>query len=152
MTTSIPDHLSHLPEFKGYAIPFTTLVNNHGIPDFHTTNGERWKECVENKLCAVCGKDLQYWVWYYGKEPNDEETTVYFDPGMHKECAEYLTATNYEFFDTPVPKQTFIEKARRSHEKPRYLARGRKSAMKYSVEDHYILPGTLMETVPVPVR
>lgn len=83
----IPDFLSHLPVYAGYPIPFTTFVNE-GKPDFRVTDMQRWEECVRDKVCGICGKKLGEFCYFIGG-PQTEEYRMFFDPPMHKPCAEF---------------------------------------------------------------
>ena len=84
---NINERLEKRPRYGEYVIPYTVIVID-GVPDFRVTDMDRWLECIERKLCAICGERLDYWVWYLGG-PSCVEGSVYFDPAMHEECCFY---------------------------------------------------------------
>jgi len=70
-------------------IPFTTLVGlTDGVPNFKTTDRAAWEICLDEKLCALCGESLPYWVWYIGSADHVAKGVV-FDLAMHRECADW---------------------------------------------------------------
>lgn len=83
----IPNFLSHLPTYAGYPIPFTTFVHE-GRPDFRVTDMQRWEECANMQLCGICGKKLGEFCYFIGG-PQTLEYRMFFDPAMHKPCAEF---------------------------------------------------------------
>jgi len=87
----IPECCQDRPLYKGLVIPFTTLIGADGAPDFKVTDLEIWFRCIDEKLCAVCGKRLDYWTWYIGG-PWQHVQQKFFDPAMHEQCARYATA------------------------------------------------------------
>ena len=44
---TITDRLQGRPIFQGFVVPYTVVVDAHGVPDFKVTNMDRWFECVE---------------------------------------------------------------------------------------------------------
>lgn len=85
----IPAFLSHLKvNDKGYPIPyFVSIVN--GKPDFRLLDARKQVYAVEQKLCAVCGKKLFKWAYYFITGPMGYTNKVSTDPAMHRQCAEY---------------------------------------------------------------
>lgn len=83
----IPKFLAHLETYSGYPIPYTTFVHE-GRPDFRVTDMGRWDQCVKFKLCAICGFKLGEFCYFVGG-PGTLEYRMFFDPAMHKECAEF---------------------------------------------------------------
>ncbi len=83
----IPKFLSHLPVYVGFPIPFTTFVHE-GKPDFRVTDMEKWDACVRSQLCGICGRKLGEYSYFIGG-PISVENRLFFDPAMHKDCAEY---------------------------------------------------------------
>lgn len=86
----IPDFLAHLPVWQGMPVPFTVKyeVGQVGRPAFEVTDAVKWADCVEKRLCGVCGRELGYWIAFIGG-PKSVEGRAFHDPAMHVECAEY---------------------------------------------------------------
>lgn len=89
---TITERLKDRPVFQGMPVPYMVLVGKGGVPDFKVTDIERWHECVERKLCAICGTALDYWVWYIGGD-KCADNGLYFDLAMHEECAFFSVST-----------------------------------------------------------
>ena len=87
---TISDRLKDRPRWGEYAIPYTVVVVD-GKPDFRVTDTEMWWRCIREKLCAICGGRLDYWVWYVGGGACAEQG-LYFDLAMHEECCFYSAA------------------------------------------------------------
>jgi hypothetical protein len=162
---TLPNRLKHLSQFRGYPIPFTAYVRPDGTPDFKITDAEKWYECARGKLCAICGKDLEYWVWYLAGDPatiQKGQKLAYADLGMHEECARYSATVcpyvsgdiTYAKYIKPVDEEgvILVDMAPRKEVKRMYLTRGRKSAMRFMMNDRCVLPGTLMEVELVSIR
>ena len=88
VVADIPKYLKARPMWKGFPIPFTTLIKPDGDPDFRVTDQERWALCVTKGLCGLCGQPLVYWQAFIGGE-KCKESHLFFDPAMHVECAEF---------------------------------------------------------------
>lgn len=84
---TITERLKGRPVYQGFVIPYSILVVN-GIPDFKTSDSERWLECATKRLCAICGARLDYWAWYIGSD-TAADAGLFIDLGMHEECAFY---------------------------------------------------------------
>jgi hypothetical protein len=87
MTVTIPEHLAKRPLYGEYPIPVTTLILD-GVPDFRVSDMEAWMRVVTKDLCGLCGESLDYWKWFIGGE-NAFKQQLFFDPAMHRDCAEY---------------------------------------------------------------
>jgi len=89
----MPERLKARPQWKGMAVPFTTLIGlQDGVPNFKVTDRVAWDICIEEKLCALCGQPNDYWVWYIGSVQHMTREVV-FDLGMHEDCARYAAVT-----------------------------------------------------------
>lgn len=88
VVADIPEYLKARPRWKGFPIPFTTLIKEDGTPDFRGTDQHRWAECVTKGLCGLCGQPLIYWQAFIGGE-KCKESRLFFDPAMHVKCAEF---------------------------------------------------------------
>lgn len=94
---ALPERMKDLPQYKGYPIPFTTFMREDEgapiqVPDFKITDTAKWAMCVNQKLCAICGQKLDYWMWFIGG-PLSRDNRLFFDMAMHEECAKYAAAT-----------------------------------------------------------
>ncbi len=86
----IPKRLRSRPKFRGMPIPFTTFVNPQTkVPDFKVTNERSWNVCVTRKQCGLCGQLLLKNESYFIGGDRSCTSGIFFDPPMHKECAEY---------------------------------------------------------------
>lgn len=89
----MPDRLKRRPQWRGMAVPFTTLISLvDNVPNFKVTDRGAWDLCIDEKLCALCGERNEYWVWYIGSAHHLAKEVV-FDLGMHQECALYAAVT-----------------------------------------------------------
>jgi hypothetical protein len=158
-TIEIPQRLATRPVFHGMIVPYGVLVLPDGRPDFKIPDLQRWFECAEKKLCAVCGDALDYWVWYLGGKVC-VENEIYYDLAMHEECARYSAYAcpyvagrkgyaqhlptlegldlNEEFAAPPADKRIDM-----------YLAKGHRGKMKFDFKAHRVHTGTLIYTEKV---
>jgi hypothetical protein len=84
----VPNFLSHLKiDERGYPIPFFVAYVN-GKPDFRMLEVTKQKQCVEKKLCSICGKKL-FEYQYFITGPMGLKNGTHSDPPSHRECAEY---------------------------------------------------------------
>ncbi len=86
-----PDRIKRMPRDKrGYPILFT-LARKHGEEyDFTTIDPEKVAECVNRKLCGVCGEKLINGDYWFISGPLSSDYSFYFtDPAMHEECARF---------------------------------------------------------------
>lgn len=84
----IPDFLAHLDveERRKLPVPFANLILDDGTPDFTTIDAAKTVRCAWERLCGVCGKEMDYWIAFLGG-PKSAETRAYLDPPMHEYCA-----------------------------------------------------------------
>lgn len=75
--------------YHGVPIPFTAFIRPDGTPDFKVTNHQTWQVCVKMKQCGLCGQKLLKGEHYFIGGEISMTTGAFFDPPMHKECAEY---------------------------------------------------------------
>ena len=80
--------------FKGYYLPYTTLIDDNGIPNFQAVDQAKIMECVSQKRCGVCGLSFlqEKWIAFIGGD-KCAENLAFIDPGMHPECAYYAAET-----------------------------------------------------------
>lgn len=85
----IPKRLQKRPKFQGMPIPFTAFIAADGTPDFKVTNQETWRVCITAKRCGLCGEKLVKGENFFIGGERSMESGCFYDPPMHKECAEY---------------------------------------------------------------
>lgn len=85
----IPKELAHLKvDERGYPIPFF-VTKRDGKPDFVLLNTKRQDDCIEGKLCPICGKKLYKDYQYVITGPIGLKNRYISDPPMHRICAEF---------------------------------------------------------------
>jgi hypothetical protein len=87
----IPDFLSHLKTFNGLPVPFTQVWID-GKPDFRAVDPAKTMQCVQEKLCAICGRRLGKKSCFIGG-PLSKNNRLFTDPPMHRQCAEVAAHT-----------------------------------------------------------
>lgn len=107
----IPKELSHLKiDERGYPIPFF-VTNRNGKPDFVLLNTERQMQCVEKKLCPICGLKLYKDYSYVITGPLGLKNCMVTDPPMHRVCAEFsLRACPHMYFQKAERKETGVDR------------------------------------------
>ena len=111
LAIEIPDFLSHLPVHRGLPVPFSQAWFD-GKPDFRTVDPNKTIQCVQEKLCAICGRQLGERSYFIGGEQS-KASHLFTDPPQHKECAEFAAETcpfvsgkKLEYSDRPTNPQT----------------------------------------------
>lgn len=94
----IPKSLDRRPKFKGWPIPFTSLVDGEGKPDFRVNDLGKVARIRRLRLCALCGEALPpNWSAFIGG-PLCAQSGAFIDGPMHESCARYaLTICPYLF-------------------------------------------------------
>src|SRR5258708_4262078 len=87
----IPKFLSHLRTYRGHPVPFTQLWAD-GMPAFRAVDMERWAQCLQEKLCGICGKRLGAFCYFIGG-PLSSDNNLFSDPALHESCAEFAFRT-----------------------------------------------------------
>jgi hypothetical protein len=84
----MPDRIARLPrDERGYPVPKFVLYVN-GKPDFRIMDQRHWVNCVNNRMCWVCGGILgRYFTFVLGPMCIINRTTS--EPPCHLECTEY---------------------------------------------------------------
>jgi hypothetical protein len=152
------------PQYRGFAVPFTTFIGSDHIPNFKVTDTGAWHICVDELRCALCGEKLDYWVYYIGSEAH-VKGEYFFDMAMHKDCAEYAIqvcpyiafgkAYGYEIGPTAGAIEIYElapREAMSNEGVPLFLARGRLSGIRRSSNSPrvtFVKSGTLAEVVPI---
>lgn len=86
-----PERIQHLPrDERGFPIPYAAWQpDEHGSrPDFRVLDQRRVDECVDRRLCGVCGQALAYWIVFIGG-PACLASRLFNDPAMHPDCAAF---------------------------------------------------------------
>ncbi len=107
----IPPFLKHLKvhDKTGYPIPFFVAYRD-GIPDFRLLDQQKQLYCVDQKLCAICGKKLIKDAYYFISGPMGFANKISTDPAMHQECAIYsLETCPHLHFEKAQRRETGIE-------------------------------------------
>jgi hypothetical protein len=122
-TTEILDFLSHLPVHRGLPVPFSQAWFD-GKPDFRTVDPNKTIQCVQEELCAICGRRLGERS-YFICGPLSKKSRLFTDPPMHKQCAEFAAETcpfvsgkKLEYSDRPANPQTVKVQEMVSTERP----------------------------------
>lgn len=66
-------------------VPYAQAWNG-SAPDWSKVDPVKMRECIRDRLCGVCGKQLGYWLALIGGN-NSVAHRVFADPPMHEECA-----------------------------------------------------------------
>lgn len=100
MNKQIPKELSHLKiDERGYPIPFFVPKIN-GKYEFRFADAKKQRLCIEQKLCAICGKKLIDNLYFFITGPVGYQNRVVTDSAMHRICAEYsLEVCPYMHFE-----------------------------------------------------
>lgn len=103
----VPAFLSHLKVYGDYPVPFVQMWID-GKPDFRVIDPQRAEECLNEKLCAICGKRLGEFCFFIGGSLC-RENHLFSDAPMHEACAEFASKTcpfvsgqEHEYSDRPV--------------------------------------------------
>lgn len=92
MSVAIPKFLSHLPVHQGLPVLFTAMWID-GVPDFRIVDHDKKRICVNEHLCAICGKRLGEYLWLVGGPSSLEGSSLFMDPPQHEHCARYAIET-----------------------------------------------------------
>lgn len=106
----IPSFLKHPKVNKnGFPIPFFVGYVD-GKPDFRLLDAKKQMYCIEQKLCAICGKKLIKHSYYFISGPNGYTNKISTDPAMHRACAEYsLNVCPHLHIEKTTRRETGIE-------------------------------------------
>jgi hypothetical protein len=83
----LPERMQDLPiSASGYPIPYFVKWFD-GVPDFRILDPEKIIDCVENRKCWCCGKDMDTIAFVAG--PGMVINFSSAEPPSHPECAEF---------------------------------------------------------------
>jgi hypothetical protein len=86
---SVPAFLAHLPTHAGLPVPFTQAWID-SKPDFRAVDPSKVIRCVDEKLCAICGRRLGELCYFIGG-PRSRDNHLFSDPAMHQQCAAFAS-------------------------------------------------------------
>ncbi len=144
----IPKFLSHLKQYGGYPVPFVQMWID-GKPDFRVIDPEKSTQCVNDKLCAICGIHLGEFCWFIGGSLC-----------MHEHCAEFASRTcpfvsgrKEEYSKRPVDESvtTIVEMASSVRPEKMFIFKTRtKTIREVSVNDAtFIQAGTWQKVMEI---
>lgn len=85
----LPARMAARPKTEeGYPVPFVNYVYPNGVADLRVLSQERVNQCVDQKLCGICGQSLSPEVVFVGGEVSCLNKH-FADPAMHEDCARY---------------------------------------------------------------
>jgi hypothetical protein len=103
---NIPNKMKSLPidARTGFPIPFVVLIDSDGRAQFRVNDHKKEQQCIEGKLCHICGQRLQKEYWFVGGQLSAFHPKGVFNDGpVHKECAlfalthcPYMVNSNYK--------------------------------------------------------
>jgi hypothetical protein len=84
----LTERLTKLPvDERGYPVPFFVAYPD-GKPDFRFLDRDKWRRCVKERLCSVCGGKLGRYVTF-PIGPMCTITRTSLEAACHKDCAEW---------------------------------------------------------------
>jgi hypothetical protein len=83
----MPALMSRLKKFNGLPVPFTVFWKD-GAPDFRIIDEQRKRQCLENRLCGICGQRINGPLAFIGGESSITHR-LFIDPPMHSACARW---------------------------------------------------------------
>ncbi|MGE3272802.1 MAG: hypothetical protein AB7P40_28960 [Chloroflexota bacterium] len=123
----MPEAIRTLPRDEwGLPIPFAQLRVD-GRPDFRSLDQALVKQCVESRLCGLCGRVLDYWIAFIGG-PACRQNRLFKDPAMHPDCAAYaaracpfIAGSKTKYSSRPLPEgpglATHVDRNMAAHER-----------------------------------
>jgi hypothetical protein len=85
-----PPEVEHLPvcPHRRLPIPFIAEVGADGIGHFTILDSERARDCLEHRLCAMCGLPMGTEIALLGDVASLEPGGFWIEPPVHERCAE----------------------------------------------------------------
>jgi hypothetical protein len=85
-----PPEVEHLPVCprRRLPIPFIAEVGTDGIGHFTILDNERARDCLEHRLCAMCGLPMGAEIALLGDAASLEPGGFWIEPPVHERCAE----------------------------------------------------------------
>lgn len=115
----IPEFLQHLPvDDRGYPVPFFVPWKD-GKPQFLYADERKVANCVERKICGICGKLMMHGDSFMVTGPIGYKNRVASDAPMHRRCAEYsLRVCPHMYYEKSERRTTVVDTVH-IREKPR---------------------------------
>jgi hypothetical protein len=88
-----PPEVEHLPvcPHRKLPIPFIAEVGADGTGHFTILDGNRARECLKHRLCAMCGLPMGAEIALLGDVASLEPGGFWIEPPVHERCAEIAT-------------------------------------------------------------
>ena len=85
-----PECVRHLPvcPHRNLPIPYIAEVGPDGKGEFTILDNRRALECVDGRLCAMCGLPMGWWVALIGDPVSVQPGGWFIEPPVHEACAE----------------------------------------------------------------
>lgn len=85
-----PPEVAHLPvcPHRELPIPFIAEVGTDGSGHFTILDERRKQECLEHRLCAMCGLRMDKEIAFLGDPVSLEADGFWIEPPVHERCAE----------------------------------------------------------------
>jgi len=85
-----PPEVKHLPvcPHRRLPIPFIAEVGPDGIGHFTILDNKRARDCLERRLCAMCGLPMGAEVALLGDAASLRPSGIWIEPPVHERCAE----------------------------------------------------------------
>jgi hypothetical protein len=87
---AIPMWLAHLPTVGGLVVPWITSRDARGRHQFGTVDHERMNLCLRQRLCGVCGRELDDRLVLLMRL-SDLTSQCTNEPALHPQCAAYAS-------------------------------------------------------------
>jgi hypothetical protein len=85
-----PAEIAHLPVCpkRGLPIPYIAEIAPDGTANFTILDHDRARECLERRLCAMCGRPMDGPVALLGDEVSLLPGGMFIEPPVHERCGE----------------------------------------------------------------
>jgi hypothetical protein len=83
-----PASVRRLPVYKDIPIPFTALVDRHGVPDFKVIDQAKHQLCLQERRCGICGEQMGRFICFIGGQ-GSLNSRAFVDAPMHEACARF---------------------------------------------------------------
>ena len=93
MTGTWPAEVAHLPicPRRGLPVPYIAEIAPDGTGNFTILDDQRTTECLEHRLCAMCGRPMGEEAALLGDLVSLEPGGFFIEPPVHERCGEIAT-------------------------------------------------------------